>query len=72
MKYMVTRYRIKGGDPDRLRVLDGDTKILDVVMGPGGPLHPRDVDEARARPWFYSGSPHGEDIVQLARKRGII
>lgn len=72
MRYHVTRYSIKGGDADRLRVMDGDMTVLDVQMGPGGPLHPESASAARERPWFFSGSPFGQEIIQLAKDRKVI
>lgn len=71
-EYIVGRYRIEGGDPDHLEVLLDGCVILDVSMGPGGPLHPESADAAGIRPWFFSGSPFGEEIVALARCRGVI
>lgn len=38
-------------------------------IGPGGPLHPRSAAEAKARPWFFTGSPFGGQIIALAWER---
>ena len=69
MGYEVTR----GSDhfcPDRLDVI-GEHGCLAVscTMGPGGDLHPHSAQEARERPWFFTGSPFGPHIIGLAWER---
>lgn len=68
-QYRVTRYT--GKIPDGLRVQDAQTQevLLDVAMGPGGPLHPRAGEQYEPRPWFFTGSPYGAEILALAKVR---
>lgn len=68
----VSRYASPAGGPDRLEVSAGGRVLLDVPMGPGSPLHPRSAGEAHRRPWFYTGSPHGDEILALAKERGAL
>jgi len=77
MKHIVTRYCTVNPDtgqsirPDVLMVEQGDEILLDVDMGPDGILHPASAEEARERPWFYTGSPFGQEIVALHRQRVV-
>lgn len=70
----VSRYCIGGlfrPGPDFLQVTDkAGNVLLDVRMGPDGPLHPK--TSAEAKPWFFTGSPFGREILELARERGVI
>ena len=63
---LVERY----AGPDRLRVTgEHGEVILDVPMHPAGPLAPENAAAARDRPWFYTMSPFGGQIVGLAWER---
>jgi hypothetical protein len=65
----MTLYSVSRDSLDRLRVFQDGRQILDVGMGPGSPLHPESADVARTRPWFYTGSPYGKEIMDLAWQR---
>lgn len=36
---------------------------------PGGLLHPENAEAGKRRPWFFTGSPYGGQIVALAWQR---
>lgn len=71
MKVQVLRYCKVGGDPDRLSVIVDGISVLDVQMGLSSPFRPRTSDEAKRRPWFYTGSPFGLEILSLAEELGL-
>lgn len=68
----MTTFRVIRYGIDRLRVLENGKKVLDVSMGPNGPLNPVTAEEAKSRPWFYTGSPYGKEIMDLAWQRGAL
>lgn len=58
------------GNPDVLFV-EGEHGELAVFqpMQPPHMLSPNGGDEARSRPWFFTGSPFGPHIIGLAWER---
>ncbi len=68
----MTNYRVIRYGIDRLRVLADDKQVLDVSMALDSPLHPESAAAAKARPWFYTGSPYGKEIMDLAWERDAL
>ena len=65
----VSRGSDKNG-PDILTVSEDDgTVLLSVPIHPSGPLAPTSADDAKAHPWYYTGSPYGKEILDLYNKR---
>lgn len=57
--------------PDRLRVSRDGVVLLDVSMSGDSPFRPFLSAEKR-RPWFYTGSPYGKEIIDFAIECGLI
>lgn len=57
--------------PDRLRISNshGQT-LLDISMSGDCPLRPF-LDCATPRPWFFTGSPFGAEILAFAKDCGV-
>lgn len=57
-------------EPDMLYVMDGNELLVNEPMQPGRSLiGPRSAAEAKQRPWYYTGSPFGPQIVGLLWER---
>lgn len=57
--------------PDRLSVSDGHGKVLlDISMSGDSPIRPF-LDCATPRPWFFTGSPFGGEILAFAKECGL-
>lgn len=63
-------YTVSRDDRDLLTVWGehGDLAVM-AQIHPTGRLHPRSVEEARERPWFYTGSPFGAHIIGFMWER---
>lgn len=54
--------------PDRLKVEDDRGNVLiDISMSGDSPIRPY-LSAIHRRPWFYTGSPFGAEIVDFVRK----
>ena len=71
MEFHVRRYMVTGGDPDRLSVSKDGAVILDISMSSDSPLKPF-LSANEPRPWFYTGSPYGKEIVEFCRQCGVM
>jgi len=66
-RYCLTPIGVERPGPDYIRVEDHQGTILvDERMGPDGPFRPPSAEIARQRPWFFTGSPFGREIIALA------
>ena len=58
------------GNPDYMFVTGEHGEIAwHGPIQPRGLLHPHSAEEARSRPWFFTGSPYGANIIGLAWER---
>ena len=56
--------------PDRLRVSQGTEILLDISMSSDSPMRAF-LSATHRRPWFFTGSPFGEEILNFARQCGV-